>query len=69
MKNVWLYQCPVSAESNLRVLYFQAFVHHSFTSDAPLEVFVSVNGENGDVYSTQYSCMSGLYNLQNGPSL
>ena len=54
VKNVWLYQCPQSGESNLRVLYFRAFVHHSFTNDAPLEVYVSVNGDNSDVYSAQY---------------
>ena len=59
VKNVWLYQCPKSGESNLRILYFRAFVHHSFTSDAPLEVYVSVNGDNGDVYSAQCSCVSG----------
>ena len=59
MKNVWLYQCPIFADSNLRILYFRAFLHHSFTSDAPLEVFVSLNSDNGDVYSAQCSCVSG----------
>ena len=34
-------------------------MYHSFTSDAPLEVYVSVNGDNGDVYSAQCSYVSG----------
>ena len=34
----------------LRVLYFRAFVYHSLTCDPPLEVFVVLNGDTGDVY-------------------
>ena len=59
VKNVWLYQCPVLPQSALKVLYFRAFVYHSFTCDEALEVFVSINSETGDVYSAQCSCVSG----------
>ena len=59
VKNVWLYQCPVLPESALKVLYFRAFVYHSFTCDDALEVFVSLNSKTGDVYAAQCSCVSG----------
>ena len=41
VKNVWVFECPVDNDLNLRVLYFRAFVYHSFTCDVPLEVFVT----------------------------
>ena len=60
VKNVWVYECPKpAAPPFLRVLYFRAYVHHSLTCDSPLEVFVSLNGDNGDVYSAKCTCMSG----------
>lgn len=59
VKNVWVYQCPVDNELHLRVLYFRAFVHHSLTCESPLEVYIAVNGDTGDVYSGQCSCVSG----------
>ena len=43
----------------LKVLYFCAYVHHSYNCDAPLEVFVSMNPENWDVYSAKCLCVSG----------
>ena len=54
VKNVWLNLCLQSAGYNLRVLYFWALVNRSFTSDAPLQVYVSVNGDNDDVYSAVF---------------
>ena len=59
VRNVWVYQCPCDNELMLKVLYFRAYVHHSYNCDAPLEVFVSMNAENGDVYSAKCSCVSG----------
>ena len=57
--NVWVYECPNVNNIALRVLYFRAFVYHSLTCDSPLEVFVALNGDTGDVYSAQCSCVSG----------
>ena len=59
VRNVWVYQCPCDNDLMLKVLYFRAYVHHSYNCDAPLEVFVSMNAENGDVYSAKCSCVSG----------
>ena len=59
VRNVWVYECPRVSDIALRVLYFRAFVYHSLTCDSPLEVFVSLNGDTGDVYSAQCSCVSG----------
>ena len=62
VKNVWMYEClPVITSNNvtLRVLYFRAYVHHSLTCESPLLVFVSINGETGDVYSAKCNCVSG----------
>ena len=59
VRNVWVYECPRTSNLNLRVLYFRAYVHHSLTCDSPLEVYVSINGDNGDVYSGKCSCVSG----------
>lgn len=41
VKCVWLYQCPVSNDLNLRVLHFRAYVHHSLSCESPLEVYVA----------------------------
>ena len=59
VRNVWVYECPNVNNIALRVLYFRAFVYHSLTCDSPLEVFVALNGDTGDVYSAQCSCVSG----------
>lgn len=59
VKNVWLYQCPVNNDLNLRVLYFTAYVYHSLSCEAPLKVYVAINGDNGDVYAGKCSCVSG----------
>lgn len=60
VKNVWVYECPSTGDSlNLRVLYFRAYVHHSLTCESPLQVFVSLNGNTGDVYSAKCTCVSG----------
>ena len=60
VKNVWVHEFPPSEDpSHLRVLYFRAYVHHSLTCEYPLEVFVCVNGDNGDVYSAKCNCVSG----------
>lgn len=59
VKNVWVFKCPSNNDLNLKVLYFRAYVYHSFSCDSPLEVFVSLNADNGDVYSAQCSCVSG----------
>ena len=57
---MWLYECPYTGGSlNVRVLYFHAYVHHSLTYDSPLNVFVSLNGDTGDVYSGKCICVSG----------
>ena len=59
VKNVWVFKCLCNNDLNLKVLYFRAYVHHSFSCDLPLEVFISLNADNGDVYSAQCSCVSG----------
>ena len=59
VRNAWVHECVVPASTSLRVLYFRAFVHHSLTCESPLTVFVSVNGDNGDVYSAKCDCVSG----------
>ena len=55
VRNVWVYQCPCDNDLMLKVLYFRAYVHHSYNCDTPLEVFVSMNAKNGDVYSAKCS--------------
>lgn len=59
VRNVWVHECPRTSSLNLRVLYFRAYVYHSLTCDSPLEVYISINGDNGDVYSGKCSCVSG----------
>ena len=60
VKNVWVYECPVTqVDNDLKLLYFCAYVHHSLTCESPLQVFVSINGNSGDVYSAKCNCVSG----------
>ena len=60
VKNVWMHECePTTGNVVLRVLYFRAYVHHSFTCESPLSVFISINGDTGDVYSAKCNCVSG----------
>ena len=59
IRNIWVHECPNVNDIALRVLYFRAFVYHSLTCNLPLEVFVALNGDTGDVYSAQCSCVSG----------
>ena len=59
VKNVWVHEFPVAEVGSLRILYFRGYVHHSLTCDAPLETYVALNGDNGDVYSAQCTCVSG----------
>ena len=60
IKNVSLHEFPPSENPlHFRVLYFHAFVHHSLSCDSPLEVFVSLNGDTGDVYAAKCNCVSG----------
>jgi len=59
VKNILVFQCSSENQLNLRVLYFRAFVYHFFTTDTPYEVLVSLNGDNGDVYAGQCTCISG----------
>ena len=39
VRNAWVYECPMTNNLNLKILYFRAFVHHSLTCDTPLEVY------------------------------
>ena len=50
VRNVWVHQFPCPNKLNLKVLYFCGFVHYSLSCEAPLEVFVVLNGDTGDVY-------------------
>ena len=59
VKNVWAHGFPRLDNVGLRIVYFRGYVHHSLTCDSPLEVYISLNGDNGDVYSAQCSCVSG----------
>ena len=56
VSNVWLHDCRTS---ELGIVYVCGFVQHSLTMDVPLETFVALNGDTGDVYSAQCSCVSG----------
>ena len=56
VSNVWLHDCMTSGP---RIVYVRGFVQHSLTMDLPLETFVALNGDTGDVYSAQCSCVSG----------
>lgn len=56
VKIVWVHEFPTS-ETRLWILCFCAYVHHSSTCDAPLETYVTLNGDSGDVYSAQCTCV------------
>lgn len=56
VKNVWLHDCKTS---NPRIVYVRGYVQHSLTMDLPLEVFVALDGDTGDVFSAQCNCVSG----------
>ena len=63
---MWLHEFPPSeGPLHLRFVYFRAYVHHSLSCDSPLEVFVSLNGDNGDVYSAKCNCISRYVNIAN----
>ena len=59
VRNVWVHQFPSTNKLNLKVLCFRGFVHHSLSCESPLQVYVALNGDTGDVYSAQCSCVSG----------
>lgn len=56
VSNVWLHDCRTSEP---RIVYVRGFIQHSLTMDLPLETYVALNGDTGDVYSAQCSCVSG----------
>ena len=56
VSNVWLHNCETERP---KIVYVRGFVQHSLTTDLPLETFVALDGDNGDVFSAQYSCVSG----------
>ena len=56
VSNVWLHDC---ATDSPRVVYVRGFVQHSLSTDLPLETFVALDGDSGDVYSAQCNCVSG----------
>jgi len=58
VQNGWVYECLMTNDLNLKIFYFRAFVHHSLTCDTPLELYVSINAENGDVHSGKCTCVS-----------
>ena len=60
IKNMWVHEFPfISEVGSLRILYFHAYVHHSLTCDVPLETFIALNGDNGNVYSAQCTRVLG----------
>lgn len=56
VSNVWLHDCKTE---NPRIVFVRGFVQHSLSMDVPLEVFVSLDGDAGDVFSAQCTCVSG----------
>ena len=59
VRNVWVHQFPSTNQLNLKVLCFRGFVHHSLSCESPLQVYVTLNVDTGNVYSAQCSCVSG----------
>ena len=57
VENIWLHSFP---DKNPPIVCVRGFVHHSLSTDPPLEVFVSINADTGDVYGGQFKCVSGL---------
>jgi len=59
VRNVWVYECPRTSNLNLRVLYFRGYFHHSLTCDSLLEVYISINGDNGTcILANVFVCLS-----------
>ena len=56
VKNVWLFN---TESVDPRVVYVRGFVQHSLSMGNPLEVFVALDGDKGDVFSAQCNCVSG----------
>ena len=54
--NVWLHDCATDSPC---VVFMRGFVQHSLSTDLPLETFVALDGDSGDVYSPQCNCVSG----------
>ena len=48
-----------SVQVKLESVVFLCLCLSLFTTDTPYEVFVSLNGDNGDVYAGQCVCVSG----------
>ena len=61
VSNVWLHDCGTDSP---RVVYVRGFVQHSLSTDLPLETFVALDGDSGDVYSAQCNCVSGRVVLE-----
>ena len=59
VRNVWVHQFQSTDQLNLKVSCFCGFVHHSLLCESPLQVYVALNGDTGDVYSAQCLCVSG----------
>ena len=59
VRNVWVHQFQNTNHLNLKMLSFHGFVHHSLSRESPLQVYEALNGDTGDVYSAQCSCVSG----------
>ena len=55
VSNVWLHDCAMDSPG----VYVREFVRHSVSTDLPLETFVALDGDSGDVYSAQCNCISG----------
>ena len=56
VSNVWLHDCATDSH---HVVYVRGFVQHSLLTDLPLETFVALDGDSGDVYSARCNCVSG----------
>ena len=54
VKNMWIYCHPETG-----LLVFLAYCYHSLTTEPSLQVFVCLS-KQGDVYSAQCNCISGL---------
>ena len=59
MRNVWAHKFQSTNQLNLKVLCFCEFMYHSLSYESPLQVYVALNGDTGDFYSAQCSCVSG----------
>lgn len=57
-RNVWT--CAFLAQDGVRIVYIRGFVYHFMSCDPALTVYVSLNGDTGDVYSAQCNCVACL---------